>query len=220
MGWRRNAAQSFFTWFEKLRERSLEVVPGTPVARRFRAFGRDSRIAAPQLFLVGAHATSLGAGVYIRKFFALDVHAPPDATIVTLADGVNVGHYVRFMSINGIHIGRDAGIGHGVTLADTVHDHKTTEDAGWHAPLVVGRPLVIGERVWIGNNCIVAGGITIGDGAMILPNSFLNRDVGANTMAGGNPARVLKRRDPETRRWLDVIESDPGADPEALRAAE
>jgi acetyltransferase-like isoleucine patch superfamily enzyme len=211
MGWRRNLAQRYFVRLERLRERSLEVRPGTPIARRFRAFGEGSLIDAPQLFLVGEHATSVGANVYIRKFFALEVHAPQDATIVTFADGVNVGHYVRFLAINGIHIGRDAGIGHGVTLADTVHDHKSTDEAGWHAPLVVGRPLIIGDRVWIGNNCIVAGGLTIGEGAIVAPNSFLNRDVEPNTMVGGNPARPLKRRDPATRRWNDIPQGDAGA---------
>ncbi|MCA1727422.1 MAG: acyltransferase [Actinobacteria bacterium] len=204
MGWRRNLAQSFFVRLERLQERSLQIVPGTPLARTFRAFGEGSRIQAPQLFLVGAHATSLAVGVHIRKFFALEVHAPLDATIVTFADGVQVGHYVRFLAINGIHVGRDAGIGHGVTIADTVHDHKTTDEAGWRAPLVVGRPLVIGDRAWIGNNCIVAGGLTIGEGAIVAPNSFVNADVEAHTMVGGNPARPLKRKDPSTRRWVDL----------------
>lgn len=210
MGWRRNLAQSFFVAMEGLRERSLEIRPGTPLARRFRSFGENSRIAAPQLFLVGAHATSIGTNVFIRRFFALEVHAPPDATIVRVDDFAQVGHYVRFLSINGIHVGRHSGIGHGVTLADTVHDHKAADTAGWQAPLVVGRPLVIGERVWIGNNCVVTGGLSIGDRAIVAPNSFVNRDVPAHTMVGGNPARPLKRRDPETGTWHDLSEEEPG----------
>jgi lipopolysaccharide O-acetyltransferase len=209
MGWRRNLAQRLFVRFERARERSLEIVPGTPLARRFAAFGEGSHVDPPQLFLTGAAATSIGRHVYIRRFFALEVLAPAGSPpLVVIEDGVNIGHYVRFVSVNGIRIGRQAGIGHGVTLADTTHDYKGQAEAtGWHAPLVVGRPMTIGEGAWVGNNCIVAGGLTIGEGAIVAPNSWVSRDVPPETLVGGNPTRVLRRKSP-SGAW-EPVEGTP-----------
>lgn len=55
-----------------------------------------------------------------------------------------------------------------------------------------GRP-VIGRDVWIGPNCVIAGGITIGDGATILPNTFLTFSVHPRTVVQGNPGRVVSQ---------------------------
>jgi serine acetyltransferase len=55
-----------------------------------------------------------------------------------------------------------------------------------------GRP-TIGRGVWIGPNCIVAGALTVGDGATILPGSFVTFDVPARAVVKGNPALVVRR---------------------------
>lgn len=53
-------------------------------------------------------------------------------------------------------------------------------------------PIEIGNRVYIGGNCTVYPGVTIGNGAVILPNSAVNRDVPEGVLAGGVPVRVLR----------------------------
>lgn len=51
----------------------------------------------------------------------------------------------------------------------------------------------IGNKVWIGQNSVVSGGISIGDGATILENSVLTKNVPANCVVRGNPARIIKK---------------------------
>lgn len=53
-------------------------------------------------------------------------------------------------------------------------------------------PIVIGENVWIGRNCRICKGVTIGDNSVIGSNSVVTKDVPANCVAVGNPARVVK----------------------------
>jgi acetyltransferase-like isoleucine patch superfamily enzyme len=53
----------------------------------------------------------------------------------------------------------------------------------------------IGKEAWLGYGSIVLDGVTIGDGAVIGAGSVVTRDIPGNTIAAGNPARVLKRRD-------------------------
>lgn len=51
----------------------------------------------------------------------------------------------------------------------------------------------IGRNVWIGPDCVVFGGITIGDGATVLPKTILTKSIPAGSVAQGNPARIVKR---------------------------
>ena len=55
-----------------------------------------------------------------------------------------------------------------------------------------GAPIMIGDNVWIGGGAIVLPGVTIGNNAISGAGSVVTRDIPADTVAAGNPARVLK----------------------------
>ena len=52
----------------------------------------------------------------------------------------------------------------------------------------------IGNDVWIGSNVTIMSGITIEDGAVIANNSHIVKNVGAYSLVGGNPAKLIKYR--------------------------
>lgn len=52
----------------------------------------------------------------------------------------------------------------------------------------------VGNDVWIGENATILPGVTLGDGAIIAANSVVGNDVGPYTIAGGNPAKVIRKR--------------------------
>jgi acetyltransferase-like isoleucine patch superfamily enzyme len=54
------------------------------------------------------------------------------------------------------------------------------------------RPVVIGQNVWIGSGGIILSGVTIGDGAVVAAASVVTKDVPANALVAGNPARVIR----------------------------
>ena len=54
------------------------------------------------------------------------------------------------------------------------------------------RPITVGNDVWFGGSCTVLPGVTIGDGCVIGAGSVVTRDIPANTVAAGNPCRVLR----------------------------
>lgn len=74
-----------------------------------------------------------------------------------------------------------------------------------------GRPTVEND-VWIGPDCIVAGAITIGAGATILPGTFLTFSVEPRSVVWGNPGRVICANfdNREWRRSTRVFDSIPG----------
>ncbi|MEE6075117.1 sugar O-acetyltransferase [Avibacterium paragallinarum] len=54
-------------------------------------------------------------------------------------------------------------------------------------------PITIGNNVWIGGNAIILGGVTIGDNVVIGAGSVVSKDIPANSLVVGNPAKVLRQ---------------------------
>jgi acetyltransferase-like isoleucine patch superfamily enzyme len=57
-------------------------------------------------------------------------------------------------------------------------------------------PVRIGDDVWIAASCVVMGGVTIGSGAVVGAGSVVVEDLPEGAIAVGNPARVVRRREP------------------------
>lgn len=98
---------------------------------------------------------------------------------------INAG--CTFQDQGGIRIGDDCLIGHNVLLATLNHDLQPARRADMHPA-----PIVIGRNVWIGANATVLPGVTIGDNAVIGAASVVTKDVPANAVVVGAPARVVR----------------------------
>jgi acetyltransferase-like isoleucine patch superfamily enzyme len=71
------------------------------------------------------------------------------------------------------------------------------------------RDVDVGSNVWIGYGACILRGVRVGDNAVIGTNSVVTRDVPANAVVGGVPARILRMREPpKTLRWPNPIEPD------------
>lgn len=54
------------------------------------------------------------------------------------------------------------------------------------------KPVVIGDNVWIGENARICKGVTIGDNSVIAANSVVTKNIPANSIAAGNPAKIVR----------------------------
>lgn len=191
---------------EAVQRDALEIRSGDPLSRRFASFGTNSRIEWPRVDLVNPAGVSIGSDTYIRTHLCIEAYSAPGQVVVRIGDRVQCGYYVRFVAVNGIDVGDDAGIGHGCTVTDTVHVFKNDDEAasGWKAPLRLGDGLRIGAGAWLGNNSVVTGGITIGEQAIASANTVINRNVPPETVVGGNPARVFRHK--RNGKWEWVID--------------
>jgi acetyltransferase-like isoleucine patch superfamily enzyme len=72
------------------------------------------------------------------------------------------------------------------------------------------RDVIIGSNCWIGYGACILRGVRVGDNAIVGSNSVVTRDVPANSVVGGVPAKVIRTREaPATLRWPDPVEPQP-----------
>lgn len=96
---------------------------------------------------------------------------------------------VTMLDTNYITIGDEVLIGPGTVISAATHPLNAELRV---APNFICHPIKIGNRVWIGANATILTGVTIGDNAVIAAGAVVNRDVPANALAGGVPARIIK----------------------------
>jgi len=74
------------------------------------------------------------------------------------------------------------------------------------------RPVEVGSNVWIGYGACILRGVSVGDNAIVGTNAVVTKDVPANAVVVGVPARIVRMREqPEQLRWPDPVEPDPSA---------
>jgi acetyltransferase-like isoleucine patch superfamily enzyme len=72
------------------------------------------------------------------------------------------------------------------------------------------RDVEVGSNVWIGYGACILRGVRVGDNAIVGTNSVVTKDVPANAVVAGIPARIIRMRDtPEELRWPEPVEPDP-----------
>lgn len=93
----------------------------------------------------------------------------------------------------------DVTLGDGVMLANGAY----ITDSDWHGLYDrIDRdeqvtPVKIGDNVWIGDHATVLKGVTIGDNSVVAAGAMVTRDVPANVVVAGNPAKVVRALDPD-----------------------
>jgi acetyltransferase-like isoleucine patch superfamily enzyme len=74
------------------------------------------------------------------------------------------------------------------------------------------RDVEVGSNVWIGYGACILRGVSVGDNSIVGTNSVVTRDVPANAVVAGIPARVIRMREaPQNLRWPEPVEPDPEA---------
>lgn len=101
---------------------------------------------------------------------------------------VFINQNCRFYDLGGIDIADDVMIGPNVSIITSGHPLEPSR----RRDFVVAKPVVIGRNVWIAAGAILVGGVTVGENAVVAAGSVVTRDVPANTLVGGNPARVIR----------------------------
>lgn len=113
-------------------------------------------------------------------------------TNLTIGDRVFANFGLVALDVAPITIGDDVQMGPNVQLLTPTHPIDPTERRDkWES----AAPISIGNNVWLGGGAIVLAGVTIGENSIIGAGAVVTKDIPANVVAVGNPARVVKNLD-------------------------
>lgn len=101
---------------------------------------------------------------------------------------VFVNQNCTFYDLGGLDIADDVMIGPNVSLITAGHPL----DPAQRRVVTIGKPIVIERNVWIAAGVTIIGGVTVGENSVVAAGSVVTKDVPANTLVGGNPARVIR----------------------------
>ena len=175
------------------------------------AAGPGCKFINPQYFQVNGPRIRLGANLHTmatrERPISLTVYPDVAQTShITLGDYCIVLPGVRLAAATSIRAGKNCMFAGNcyVTDADWHDVYDRTSAPGKTAPVILG------DNVWIGDSALVCKGVTLGDNSIVGAGAVVTRDVPANTVVAGNPAKPVKELDPEKgfRRRQDLFEGE------------
>jgi len=174
----------------------------TRAGRRWRTDGMV--FLGPRLQLqVGRHGEiSLGRFVWVGAGTKVRCHEG----VVEIGAKTVIGQEVTISAYQRVRIGEQCVIADRAMFID--FDHVVVDP---ETPIrlqgIYKRDVVVGSNVWIGYGAQILRGVTVGDNAVIGASSVVTRDIPANAVVAGTPARVVRMRPvPERLRWPDPVE--------------
>lgn len=126
----------------------------------------------------------LGEGAFVKPPLFVDY-----GEHISIGARTFINYNLTALDVAAITIGEDCQIGPNVQLLTPTHP---VEPQPRRDRLEAAAPITIGDNVWLGGGVIVCPGVSIGDNSVIGAGSVVTRDVPANVIAVGNPARVLR----------------------------
>lgn len=109
---------------------------------------------------------------------------------MTIGEHVFANHDLTCMSAGGIVLEDNVMIGPNASLLTVNHDLNDLQ-------VIICKPIVIKKGAWIGSKAIIMPGVEIGEGAVVGSGSVVTHNVAPNTVVAGNPARVIRTKNPE-----------------------
>ena len=127
----------------------------------------------------------LGEGAYVKPPLFVDY-----GENIRIGARTFVNYGLTALDVAAVTVGEDCQIGPNVQLLPPTHP---LEPGPRRDKLEAARPITLGDNVWLGGGVIVCPGVTIGENTVVGAGSVVTRDLPADVVAVGSPARVVRR---------------------------
>ncbi len=178
---------------------------------QFDSIGEGCRFIAPR------HYEIVGANIHLgsyNRFMALKDSPirisiwkdPENHGRVSIGDYCVINPGVRITSASSIEIGNNCMLAMYAYLMD-MDGHDL-----YHRVIAPGQtaPIVLKDNVWICDGAVVCKGVTVGENSIVAARAVVTKDVPANTVVGGNPARVIRELDPSVEPFTRQVIYESG----------
>lgn len=158
--------------------------------------GRDVKVFVPVRF-DGKGTVSIGDRTVLGWPLSVRVgngeillQARDKSARVVVGRNVAFSNNVSIIAMQSVTIGDDCLIGDLSLFMDS--DFHEIDPDNRRNGSGVSKAVAVGRNVWFGSRVIVQKGVTIGENSIIASQSVVTRDIPANCIAGGNPAKVIR----------------------------
>ena len=107
--------------------------------------------------------------------------------VTTIGKNVFINHACSFLDMGGITIEDDVQLGPKVNIITENHPLDPSDRRA-----LITKPVVIKRNVWIGAAATILPGVTVGENAVVAAGAVVSKDVPANTVVAGIPAKTIK----------------------------
>jgi len=183
------------------------VRPYLPV--HFGKLGDRSRVPFPRTIIGGRRIfigdrLSIGEGAYIH---AIETYAGTGFTPeIVIGNDVYIGPKCYIAAAQRISIEDGCVLSEGVYVSDVAHGMDPEMGLIMKQQLIVKGRVSIGANCFIGLRAAIMPGVELGHNCIVGAGSVVTRSYPAFSVLVGNPARLVKRYDPQTRKWARIAE--------------
>jgi serine acetyltransferase len=131
--------------------------------------------------------------------------------VVEIGEKTVIGQECTISAYQRVRIGEQCVIADRAMFID--FDHGVVEvERAIRSQGIYKRDVEVGSNVWIGYGACILRGVRVGDNSIVGTNSVVTKDVPANAVVAGIPAKVIRMREaPHELRWPKPVEPDPAA---------
>jgi acetyltransferase-like isoleucine patch superfamily enzyme len=131
--------------------------------------------------------------------------------VVEIGDKTVIGQECTISAYQRVRIGEQCVVADRAMFID--FDHGVVEvERPIRVQGIYKRDVEVGSNVWVGYGACILRGVRVGDNSIVGTNSVVTKDVPANAVVAGIPARVIRMREaPQDLRWPNPVEPDPAA---------
>lgn len=123
---------------------------------------------------------------------------------ILLEDGCYIGQFFTVMAGGNVIIKKNTLIASFVAVVGENHGMNPEIGVKYGKQPLIKQDVEIGENCWIGEKVVILPGVTIGEWSIIGASSVVNKSIPSYSIAVGNPAKVIKRYDFYSKRWIRV----------------
>lgn len=174
-------------------------------------FWKKARLIRYPICVFGKQHMKYEEGLTIGKNSKIDMVRDCKKNIYTLIIGKNCifGEMLHIAANNRVIIGNNLLAASRVFITDTNHGIYIGEKQDDPQVEPISRKLsykdtIIGNNVWIGENVSILAGSRVGNGCIVAANSVVTKSFDDNCIIAGNPARIIKKYDSETKKWCRI----------------
>ena len=120
---------------------------------------------------------------------------------IIVGDGTRIGKNCSIAAINKVEIGKHVLFAGYVHITDHSHGYEDITKPITPQRLISKGPVVIEDDCWLGFSCEILSGVHIGKHSVVAARAVVTKDVPSYSIVAGNPAKIVKRYNFETKQW-------------------